>query len=171
MTFKLTIPVNKGNGKTTTCTKLAVYYQKRGCKSAIVCADTFRAGAFDQTRQSATKAKVAYFGSYTETDPVSIAAQGVAKFKKERFEVIIVDTSGRHKQESELFKEMVQIGEAVRPNMTVLVLDASIGRRYALVYAAAFNCVLRPSRGGTKPGFQGKRGLWRYYCYEDGWTC
>lgn len=117
----------KGNGKTTTCTKLAVHYQKRGFKSCIVCADTFRAGAFDQTRQSATKAKVAYFGSYTETDPVSIAAQGVAKFKKERFEVIIVDTSGRHKQESELFEEMVQIGEAVQPNMTVLILDASIG--------------------------------------------
>ncbi|KAF8350651.1 SRP54-type protein [Amanita rubescens] len=118
----------QGNGKTTTCTKLAVYYQKRGFKSAIVCADTFRAGAFDQTRQSATKAKVAYFGSYTETDPVSIAAQGVAKFKKEHFEVIIVDTSGRHKQESELFQEMVQIGEAVKPNMTVLILDASIGQ-------------------------------------------
>ncbi len=121
----------QGNGKTTTCTKLAVYYQKRGFKSCIVCADTFRAGAFDQTRQSATKAKVAYFGSYTETDPVSIAAQGVAKFKKERFDVIIVDTSGRHKQESELFKEMVQIGEAVKPNMTVMILDASIGKQYA----------------------------------------
>ena len=41
--------------------------------------------------------------------------------------MIIVDTSGRHKQESELFEEMVQIGEAVNPNMTVLILDASIG--------------------------------------------
>ena len=51
----------------------------------------------------------------------------MAKFKKERFDVIIVDTSGRHKQESELFKEMVQIGEAVQPDMTVMILDASIG--------------------------------------------
>jgi signal recognition particle subunit SRP54 len=119
---------SQGNGKTTTCTKLAVHYQKRGFKSCIVCADTFRAGAFDQTRQSATKAKVAYFGSYTETDPVAIAAQGVAKFKKERFEIIIVDTSGRHKQEAELFEEMVQIGEAVKPDQTILVLDASIGQ-------------------------------------------
>jgi hypothetical protein len=60
--------------------------------------------------------------------PVAIAAQGVAKFKKEKFEVIIVDTSGRHKQESELFEEMKQIGSAVKPDMTVLVLDASIGK-------------------------------------------
>jgi signal recognition particle subunit SRP54 len=42
--------------------------------------------------------------------------------------VIIVDTSGRHKQEAELFEEMIQIGRAVQPNMTVLVLDASIGK-------------------------------------------
>jgi signal recognition particle subunit SRP54 len=117
-------------------------------KSCIVCADTFRAGAFDQTRQSATKAKVAYFGSYTETDPVVIAAQGVAKFKKERFEVIIVDTSGRHKQESELFEEMVQISEAVKPNMTVLILDASIGKSPSTVRAAHFHDFLqvRPLR-------------------------
>jgi len=72
---------------------------------------------------------VAYFGSYTETDPVAIADQGVKKFKKERFDVIIVDTSGRHKQESELFEEMVQIGEKVNPNMTVLVMDASLGEQ------------------------------------------
>lgn len=41
--------------------------------------------------------------------------------------MIIVDTSGRHRQESELFEEMVQIGKAVVPDMTILVLDASIG--------------------------------------------
>jgi signal recognition particle subunit SRP54 len=130
-----------------------VHYQKRGFKSAIVCADTFRAGAFDQTRQSATKAKVAYFGSYTETDPVSIAAQGVAKFKKERFDVIIVDTSGRHKQESELFEEMVQIGEAVKPNMTVLILDASIGGSSFtfVILDLAIHCPHRPGCGSAKP--------------------
>jgi signal recognition particle subunit SRP54 len=33
----------------------------------------------------------------------------------ERFDVIIVDTSGRHKQESELFEEMVAISGAVKP--------------------------------------------------------
>ncbi|KAF8758981.1 Signal recognition particle 54 kDa protein [Rhizoctonia solani] len=124
----------QGNGKTTTCTKARTPSHLTHSKlphthspKNIAC-DTFRAGAFDQTRQSATKAKVAYFGSYTETDPVAIASQGVAKFKKERFDVIIVDTSGRHRQEAELFQEMVQIGEAVTPDMTVLVLDASIGQ-------------------------------------------
>ena len=37
-------------------------------------------------------------GSYTEADPVRIAEEGAAQFRKEHYEVIIVDTSGRHKQ-------------------------------------------------------------------------
>jgi signal recognition particle subunit SRP54 len=41
----------------------------------------------------------------------------------ERFDIIIVDTSGRHKQESELFAEMVNIGEAVKPVSTIPSLD------------------------------------------------
>ncbi|WWC71576.1 signal recognition particle protein SRP54 [Kwoniella pini CBS 10737] len=118
----------QGAGKTTTCTKLAVHYSRRGMKTGLVCADTFRAGAFDQLKQNATKAKIPFYGSYTETDPVAIASLGVEKFRKERFDVIIVDTSGRHKQESELFEEMVAISQAVSPDMTIMVLDASIGQ-------------------------------------------
>lgn len=51
--------------------------------------------------------------SYTEIDPVVIASDGVEMFKKEGFEIIIVDTSGRHKQEDSLFEEMLQVSNAV----------------------------------------------------------
>lgn len=51
--------------------------------------------------------------SYTEMDPVIIASEGVEKFKSENFEIIIVDTSGRHKQEDSLFEEMLQVSNAV----------------------------------------------------------
>ncbi|KAE8145439.1 signal recognition particle protein SRP54 [Aspergillus avenaceus] len=127
----------QGAGKTTTCTKLARHYQMRGFKTALVCADTFRAGAFDQLKQNATKAKIPYYGSLTQTDPAMVAAEGVAKFKKERFEIIIVDTSGRHKQEEELFTEMTQIQTAVTPDQTILVLDSTIGQA-AEAQSAAF---------------------------------
>lgn len=50
--------------------------------------------------------------SYTEIDPVVIAQEGVEKFKNEGFEIIIVDTSGRHKQEDSLFEEMLQVSNA-----------------------------------------------------------
>lgn len=118
----------QGAGKTTSCTKLAVYYKKRGFKVGLVCADTFRAGAFDQLKQNAIKANIPYYGSYLEPDPVKIASEGVQKFKQEKFDIIIVDTSGRHRQEEQLFTEMVQIGEAVHPNQTIMVMDGSIGQ-------------------------------------------
>lgn len=127
----------QGTGKTTTCTKLARFYAARGYKSALVCADTFRAGAFDQLRQNAAKANIAYHGSLTETDPVLVAREGVSRFKKEKYEVIIVDTSGRHRQEAALFQEMVDIQEAVRPDQTIMVLDASMGQQ-AEAQAKAF---------------------------------
>jgi signal recognition particle subunit SRP54 len=104
----------------------------------LVGADTFRAGAFDQLKQNASKANIPFYGSYTESDPVQLALDGVSKFKKEGFEIIIVDTSGRHKQEMALFEEMQQIQAVVQPNNCVFVLDASIGQA-AEAQARAFS--------------------------------
>lgn len=118
----------QGSGKTTTCTKYAYYWARKGWRTCLVCADTFRAGAFDQLKQNATKVRIPFYGSYSETDPVVIAEEGVSKFKKENFEMIIVDTSGRHKQESELFDEMKQVAAAVRPDEVIFVMDSSIGQ-------------------------------------------
>ena len=66
-------------------------------------------GAFDQLKQNATKMQIPFYGSYTETDPAVIAAKGVEEFKKANHDLIIVDTSGRHKQEDSLFEEMRQV--------------------------------------------------------------
>ena len=96
----------QGAGKTTTCTKYAFNYLKKGWRVGLVCADTFRAGAFEQLKQNAAKVKCPFFGNRTETDPVKIAEEGVAFFRKQGYEIIIVDTSGRHKQETALFDEM-----------------------------------------------------------------
>lgn len=122
-----------------------------------MCADTFRAGAFDQLKQNATKAKIPFFGSYTESDPVAISAAGVAKFKGERFDIIIVDTSGRHRQESELFKEMVEISDAVTPDLTIMVLDGAIGQAAesqsrAFKEAAGFGAIIVTKMDGHAKG-------------------
>src|SRR3978361_531366 len=104
----------QGAGKTTTCTNRAQNYRTRVFKDFFVCSYTFRDVAFDQFKQNSTKAKIPYYGSLTQTDPAVVAKEGVDKFKKERFEVIIVDTSGRHRQEDALFQEMVEIQNAVK---------------------------------------------------------
>jgi signal recognition particle subunit SRP54 len=147
----------QGAGKTTTCTKLARHYQARGFRACLVCADTFRAGAFDQLKQNAVKAKIPYYGSLTETDPAVVAREGVDKFKKERFEVIIVDTSGRHRQESALFQEMTDIQTAIKPDETIMVLDSSIGQQAeaqakAFKEAADFGAIIITKTDGHASG-------------------
>ena len=57
-----------------------------------------------------------------------IAQDGVEMFKNEGFEFIVVDTSGRHKQEDSLFEEMLQVANAVKPDNIIFVMDASIGQ-------------------------------------------
>lgn len=118
----------QGSGKTTSIAKYAHYYQRKGWKTCMVCADTFRAGAFDQLKQNATKLRIPFYGSYTEADPVRIAEDGVAQFRKENYEVIIVDTSGRHKQEADLFAEMQQVAKVVNPDDVVFVMDSTVGQ-------------------------------------------
>ncbi|KRH93105.1 Signal recognition particle, subunit Srp54, partial [Pseudoloma neurophilia] len=117
----------QGAGKTTTICKYANFYKKKGFKVGIVCADTFRAGAFDQIKQNCLKINVPFYGS-NEKDPVIVSRNGIDKFKKDNFNIILIDTSGRHTQENELFKEMIQIKEEIKPNRIILVLDSGIGQ-------------------------------------------
>lgn len=117
----------QGAGKTTTICKYANFYKKKGFKVGIVCADTFRAGAFDQIKQNALKISVPYFGS-SDPDPVKVALEGTNKFRCDKFEIILIDTSGRHTQEKDLFDEMGEIISAVGPDNIVFVMDAGIGQ-------------------------------------------
>jgi len=126
----------QGSGKTTQAAKLARYFQKRGLKPALICADTFRPGAYDQLKQLAESINVDFYGEPGKDDPVKISRDGVKKF--DGYEVVIVDTSGRHKEEKNLIIEMQQIASAVEPQEIILVLDGTIGQQ-ASAQAAAFN--------------------------------
>jgi signal recognition particle subunit SRP54 len=118
----------QGNGKTTTCMKYAYHYKRKGYKPAMVCADTFRAGAYDQLKQNATRVGVPFFGSYEVTDPAAIAFDGVQVFQQSQRDVIIVDTSGRHAQSEALFAEMRGIADRVQPDLILFVMDATTGQ-------------------------------------------
>eukprot|EP00639_Heterosigma_akashiwo_P027973 CAMPEP_0194675366 /NCGR_PEP_ID=MMETSP0295-20121207/8216_1 /TAXON_ID=39354 /ORGANISM="Heterosigma akashiwo, Strain CCMP2393" /LENGTH=536 /DNA_ID=CAMNT_0039559689 /DNA_START=34 /DNA_END=1644 /DNA_ORIENTATION=+ len=148
----------QGSGKTTTIAKVAHYYSRKGWRVAMVCADTFRAGAFDQLKQNAVKLRVPFYGSYTEADPVRLAEEGVAQFRREGYELIIVDTSGRHRQEEALFEEMQEIHAVVEPDNVVFVMDATQGQaiqEQAEGFKAAVDvgaCVITKLDGHAKGG-------------------
>ena len=130
----------QGSGKTTTTAKLARYFQKKGLKSAVICADTYRPGAYDQLSQLCERINVPFYGERDNKNAVEITAHGIEQFK--RYDVILVDTAGRHALESELVLEMKGINEIARADQRFLVLDSGIGQQ-ASEQAKAFDKAIR----------------------------
>lgn len=126
----------QGSGKTTTAAKLARYFQKRGFKVALICADTFRAGALAQLNQLAAQINVPVYGDENEKNPVKVALEGLKKFEK--YDVVIVDTAGRHKDEKSLIEEMKILQEKIKPDEVIMVIDGTMGQQ-AAVQAKAFH--------------------------------
>ncbi len=128
----------QGTGKTTAAVKLSRFYQKRALRPAIVCADTYRPGAYDQLKQLADKVNVPVYGEPGKKDTLKIVRKGMEQLTSQKYDLIIVDTAGRHKDEAELMKEMRDLAKQIQPNEIVLAIDASIGQA-AMSQATAFN--------------------------------
>lgn len=145
---KTTIPPGKtyvvmlvgiqGTGKTTAAVKLARFYQKRGLRVGIICADNFRPGAYEQLAQLADKVSVPVYGDPKNPSPEKLVKEGFSHFEKEKENLIIVDTAGRHKNEAELMDEMKRLARLAKPDEIVLAVDGSIGQA-AMAQARAFN--------------------------------
>jgi signal recognition particle subunit SRP54 len=128
----------QGTGKTTAAVKLSRFYQKRGMRPAIICADTYRPGAYEQLKQLADKVTVPVYGEPGAKDTLWIVKKGMEHFATQKHDLIIVDTAGRHKNESELMAEMKDLANQIQPDEIILAIDASIGQA-AMSQAAAFN--------------------------------
>jgi len=128
----------QGTGKTTAASKLARFYQKRGLRVGIICADNFRPGAYEQLSQLATKISVPVYGDPNNRSPERIVKEGFSHFDKEKEDLIIIDTAGRHKNETDLMNEMRRLANSARPDEIVLAVDGSIGQA-AMAQARAFN--------------------------------
>ncbi|KPV61512.1 MAG: Signal recognition particle 54 kDa protein [Candidatus Bathyarchaeota archaeon BA1] len=126
----------QGSGKTTTTAKLARYFQKRGLKTAVICADTFRPGAYAQLQQLARRVNIPIHGDLEAKSSVEIALDGLKRFKDH--DVIVIDTAGRHKDEKGLIEEMRTLERAINPDEVILVIDATIGQQ-AATQAKAFH--------------------------------
>jgi signal recognition particle subunit SRP54 len=126
----------QGSGKTTHAAKLARYFLKKGLKPALICADTYRPGAYAQLQQLANRINVPVYGDVKAKDPVKVVNEGLKQFSDK--ELIIVDTAGRHKEEKELIKEMKNLEKKIRPDEVMMVIDGTIGQQ-ALIQAQTFH--------------------------------
>jgi signal recognition particle subunit SRP54 len=126
----------QGSGKTTTTAKLARFFSRKGLKPAVICADTYRPGAYDQLSQLCEKLGVMFYGERDNKDAVAIVRNGLKETAK--YDVRIVDTAGRHALETDLIQEMKEIWALTNFTHRFLVLDAAIGQQ-ASEQAKAFN--------------------------------
>jgi signal recognition particle subunit SRP54 len=120
----------QGSGKTTASGKLGKYFQKRGLKTALVCTDTYRPGAYAQLKQLAERANILVYGDAKEKKSEKIALKGLKQF--EDYDVVIIDTAGRHKEEKGLIAEMKRLQKAIKPDEAILVIDGTIGQQAAV---------------------------------------
>lgn len=120
----------QGSGKTTASGKLAKYFQKRGLKAALVCTDTYRPGAYEQLKQLAARSNIPVYGEPKEKNAVKIAIHGLKQFTD--YDLVIIDTAGRHKEEAGLINEMKKLEKAIKPDESILVIDGTIGQQAAV---------------------------------------
>lgn len=130
----------QGSGKTTRSASLAQFFKSKGRHPLMVGADLQRPAAVEQLRTLGNQIGVPVFSE--PTDPVSVAAAGMAEARKTGRDVVIVDTAGRLSIDAELMDEVRRISETVQPHYTFLVIDAMTGQD-AVQTAEAFNETLK----------------------------
>ena len=116
-----------GQGKTTTCGKLANYFIKKGFSVGLIGADVYRPAALDQLRQLGTKVGADVYGEPGEKNAAKIVKNGMEKFREKK--IVIVDTSGRHALEDDLIQEIKDIAKVAKPDERILVLDSQVGQQ------------------------------------------
>ncbi|MFO7618377.1 MAG: signal recognition particle protein Srp54, partial [Thermoplasmata archaeon] len=116
-----------GQGKTTTTGKLARFFKKRGQKVGLIAADVHRPAAYDQLSQIGALIEVPVFGIPGEKNAPKIVKDGLKHF--DGYDVIILDTSGRHSLEKDLIDEIKAISKIANPTEKIMIVDAAMGQQ------------------------------------------
>ena len=115
-----------GAGKTTTIAKIGNYFAKRGKKVALIGLDVHRPAAKEQLKQLAEKNKLNYFIDEEETDALKTYKKFEPKLKD--YDLILIDTAGRHTLDKELVEEISALNKLINPTETILIMPADIGQ-------------------------------------------
>ena len=146
----LVIGVN-GAGKTTSIGKLSALYKAEGKKVILAAADTFRAAAIDQLGVWADRAGVQMIRQSEGADPAAVVFDAAAAARKQKADVLIVDTAGRLHNKKNLLDELAKINRVIDRELpdahreTLIVLDATTGQ----------NAIMQTQEFGKAAGITG----------------
>jgi fused signal recognition particle receptor len=132
-TIVLVVGVN-GVGKTTAIGKMAKRLMDDNKKVMMIAADTFRAAAAEQLIIWAERAGCPIVRAQDGADPASVVYDGLARARKEKADVVLIDTAGRLHTKTHLMAELSKINRVIArdnpgaPHEILLVIDASTGQ-------------------------------------------
>ncbi len=118
----------QGSGKTTASHKLAYSLKKDGRKCMLVAADLVRPAAVEQLVILGEKAGVPVFTIPGEKDPTVVVTKAIDKAKRELYDTLIIDTSGRMHLDDALMDELGRIAKCSNPVEKLFVADAMTGQ-------------------------------------------
>ena len=118
----------QGSGKTTTSAKLAAMLKKQGRRVMMAACDLIRPAAITQLQVLGEQVDVPVYADLNTKDAVKVAVEAMKKAKREQYDVLIVDTSGRMYLDDAMMKELMDINAAVHPDETLFVADAMTGQ-------------------------------------------
>ena len=130
----------QGQGKTTTCGKLARMLAAQGRKPLLAAADLQRPAAVDQLQVIGQQVGVPVYSAYG-LDPVKVCQNAVVEANRTGRDTVILDTAGRLHVDDDLMGELRQIEKKVRPHGIYFVCDALTGQD-AVASAKSFNAAL-----------------------------
>jgi len=117
-----------GSGKTTSSAKLARLLHKQGRTPLLVAADVYRPAAMEQLEKLGQQLELPVFVMKGETDVLKIGREALAFAKANNRNTLIFDTAGRLQIDEVLIQELVRLRDLIKPQETLLVLDAATGQ-------------------------------------------
>lgn len=118
----LLVGVN-GSGKTTFAGKYSAKLKNENKKVLMVAADTFRAAAVDQLGVWSDKVGVDVHKPSATQDSSSVIFDGCKRFRDEKFDRLVIDSSGRVQSKEHLMRELEKNLKVIRKNLS----DSKIG--------------------------------------------
>jgi fused signal recognition particle receptor len=132
-TVFLFVGVN-GVGKTTSIGKIAAQFKAEGKKVLVAAGDTFRAAAIEQLAEWCNRAGVDIVKKDINSDPSATMYEAASKAVKEKYDILLCDTSGRLHTKKNLMDELFKMQKVLQkiipeaPHSSLLVLDANTGQ-------------------------------------------
>jgi signal recognition particle subunit SRP54 len=120
----------QGSGKTTSAAKLGFMLKNKGRKVLLAACDLQRPAAVEQLSVLGAQVGVDVYREDSK-DAVRVAANALAKAKRELYDILIVDTAGRLQVDEELMGELGRLRDAVKPLESLLVADSMTGQAAA----------------------------------------